>query len=72
MGATHFSLDETNPDHLAKVPCPNCHAELGIHLPDPQWPTRLLGTCSECRSWYLMDCETNRMVVLAENGRFPD
>jgi hypothetical protein len=33
--------------------CPQCGHALALHQPDPELPDRLLGTCEECKSWYL-------------------
>jgi hypothetical protein len=47
---THESL----PSH-----CPICRNPLAIHQPDPKLPNRLLGTCSHCLTWLLIDIDEN-------------
>lgn len=42
--------DSTESDALA---CRNCGSDLGLHQPDPEMPERILGTCDECKTWYL-------------------
>jgi hypothetical protein len=37
--------------------CPNCEARLILHQPDPELDDRLLGTCDDCKEWYLVDGE---------------
>jgi hypothetical protein len=38
-----------------EVLCANCQTPLDRHQPDIEQPDRLLGTCCECRCWYLID-----------------
>lgn len=35
--------------------CPKCEERLALHQPDPELDDRLLGTCGECKTWYLLD-----------------
>ena len=44
--------------------CPNCGDELLIHQPDPETPDRLLGTCDECKSWYLLNRDWKVLGVI--------
>jgi hypothetical protein len=44
------------PTRIAQVRCTDCHTPLTVHQPDEGQPSRLLGTCSGCGHWYLMDC----------------
>ncbi|WP_435018222.1 hypothetical protein TA3x_000173 [Tundrisphaera sp. TA3] len=37
------------------IRCPACRLRLALHQPDPNWPTRLLGTCAGCRTWVIID-----------------
>ncbi len=46
--------------------CANCNSELVMHQPDEQLPERLLGTCSKCHSWYLIDAAEGVMILLPE------
>ncbi len=59
-----FSLDRTDPDHLAGVPCPVCRQAVVVHLPDIAAPHRLLATCNQCKSWFLMDDASETMIQL--------
>lgn len=44
--------------------CPRCRRPLALHQPDPDWPDRLVGTCEECRIWFLIETATGLMVRL--------
>ena len=35
--------------------CRTCWSDLILHQPDPEMPERILGTCDECKTWYLFD-----------------
>ncbi len=48
------------------VPCASCHGFLVLHQPDEDLPHRLLGTCRECRTWFLVDGDTELMVKLPD------
>jgi hypothetical protein len=48
----------------ALTPCQKCGCELQLHQPDPDLPTRLLGTCEECKSWFLLDLVAGSMTLL--------
>src|SRR5262249_37198314 len=41
-------------EHATAMACPRCHACLLIHQPDQHLPDRLLATCDECRTWFLI------------------
>jgi hypothetical protein len=51
-------------DSRALTPCQNCGCELQLHQPDPDLPKRLLGTCEECKSWFLLDLVAGSMTLL--------
>jgi hypothetical protein len=36
------------------VSCLNCGAPLEIHQPDVEEPQRFIGTCEQCRHWYVL------------------
>ena len=63
----------TNPTNLCRLPslsharCTACLSPLELHQPDEQLPTRLLGTCSRCRSWFLIDAVEKVMVPLPDS-----
>ena len=44
--------DSTESDALV---CRACGSDLSLHQPDPEMPERILGTCEECKTWYLFD-----------------
>lgn len=35
--------------------CPSCGAGLVLHQPDLDLANRLLGTCEECKAWFVVD-----------------
>jgi hypothetical protein len=49
---------------ISRVGCPNCQCELSVHQPDLELPDRMLGTCPECKSWYLMDWVEGVMLLM--------
>ena len=57
-----FLSSSTHPGSIAsrEPPAPAAEKNLIVHQPDPETPDRLLGTCDECKSWYLMDARTKR------------
>jgi hypothetical protein len=48
-------------DELA---CPSCQSFLEIHQPDPALPERLLGTCTHCQAWTLVDVGDDGQIRL--------
>lgn len=46
--------------------CSSCDEELDIHQPDLNRPDRLLGTCTCCGTWYLIDDEARVMLALPD------
>jgi hypothetical protein len=54
------------PDDLSEFSCPHCGELLSLHLPDPQLSERMLATCEECKSWYLLDRVGCRIVMLPD------
>ena len=70
MTTLYVSLDlvQTTADteSLAEVECARCGATLWIHQPDEQLTDRLLGTCPDCRAWYLIDAEAGLMALLPD------
>ena len=61
-----------DPDDPSEVACPRCHASLLLHQPDQQMPERLLGTCAECQTWFLINAIANVMVRLPDEQDFRD
>lgn len=35
--------------------CRKCGSDLTLHQPDTEMPERILGTCDECKTWYVFD-----------------
>jgi len=50
------------------VQCTSCHDSLIMHQPDENVPDRLLGTCPECRTWFLIYSDTEVMVKLPDEN----
>lgn len=46
--------------------CPVCSHDLDIHQPDEGSPERLLGTCPECGSWFLIDPDLGQILLLPD------
>jgi hypothetical protein len=44
--------------------CPCCGRSLALHQPDPDRPDRLMATCNGCRTWFIINTATGRMVRL--------
>lgn len=53
-------------DELSALKCRDCKGVIDIHQPNPAQPERILGTCSKCGSWYLIEPQTegDRTMVL--------
>ncbi len=68
MKSIYLDLDliglDANPNGPLRVGCPSCLDDLTVHQPDQQSPDRLLGTCEECRAWFLIDTDGGIMVRL--------
>lgn len=73
--ATHsfrFEMDSGSEEPLTEIACPRCSEYLVVHMPDPDLPERLLGTCCECKSWYLMDAAEQTMTsIVVDDFRPP-
>jgi hypothetical protein len=76
MTSILLSLDlirlTSDPDHPLVVQCASCHDSLVIHQPDEDLPYRLLGTCPECRTWFLIDGAMEVMVKLPDENTLRD
>ncbi len=51
--------------------CPCCKQSLVIHQPDSQNPDRLLGTCSHCSTWALLDVGAKGKISLTVFPKTP-
>jgi hypothetical protein len=45
------------PDGPVSVDCMECDSSVEIHQPDSELPDRMLGTCEQCQTWYLLECD---------------
>jgi hypothetical protein len=76
MTSILLSLDRiritSDPEHPLLVQCSSCHDFLMLHQPDEDTPQRLLGTCPECRTWFLIDGHTDVMVKLPDENILRD
>jgi hypothetical protein len=62
-----LAADSDEPCHLY---CLNCEAPLDLHIPDPQDPDCVLGTCEECGAWFLADLAAGAIAWLPKLKRF--
>jgi hypothetical protein len=46
--------------------CPRCHSPLVLHQPDPDLADRLLATCDECKSWFLLAAGSGELLPLPD------
>jgi hypothetical protein len=57
---------------LAWVRCADCRKSLELSQPDGDFPERLLGVCTSCRRWALVELAADEaeavMVLLPEGG----
>ena len=44
--------------------CQACESTLRLHQPDTESPDRLLGTCDDCKSWFLIDVARGIVILL--------
>jgi hypothetical protein len=55
-------------DEPSNIRCGKCFEELDRHQLDIERPSRMLGTCDSCKSWYLIDLEEGVMVLLPDGS----
>jgi hypothetical protein len=63
---------ELAPDPLRvghDLACPACQMVMEIHQPDLDQPERLLGTCTTCRAWTLVDVGSYGQLTLTMLAR---
>ena len=53
--ASRWFISEPDSTEGAPLVCRTCWSDLILHQPDPEMPERILGTCDECKTWYLFD-----------------
>jgi hypothetical protein len=46
-------------DSLSDLKCRACKGFVETHQPNPNQPERILGTCSHCGVWYLIEATDN-------------
>ena len=59
-------------DRFSGVMCLSCEIDLDLHQPDPGSPDRLLGICSGCQHWFILDLvpdEDEGVMVLVPEAR---
>ena len=64
MNSIVISVNLTRLRDVSDIRCTECQSSLELHQPDPERPDRLLGTCADCDTWYLMDVARGVMVLL--------
>ena len=55
-----------------EIACPSCRTPLDLHQPDLRRPEHLMGTCPECGTWCLLNCQERviaRLPVGQESQR---
>src|SRR5271166_1350535 len=50
---SRWFISEPDSTEGAPLVCRTCWSDLILHQPDPEMPERILGTCDECKTWYL-------------------
>jgi hypothetical protein len=60
-----FETDAASDQPMSEIRCPGCGDYLVVHMPDPEMPERLLGTCDGCKCWYVMSAGEGTMVLVA-------
>jgi hypothetical protein len=45
--------------------CRTCGEYLDLHQPDCELPDRLLGTCGNCKTWYLLNDDQESVEIAA-------
>ncbi|HEY2157860.1 MAG TPA: hypothetical protein VGH33_19685, partial [Isosphaeraceae bacterium] len=47
------------------IVCRSCDAPLDVSQPDPNLPDRLLATCPDCLTWYLVETSDQGVAWVA-------
>lgn len=69
-GLVQFSHRER--EQQGGIDCPRCGDDLSLHQPDIDLVDRWLGTCSCCKSWFLIDCRAGVMLPLPDDFGEPE
>jgi hypothetical protein len=67
LGAPN-GCDGSLSDHLP-ILCQNCGYALTLHQPDPELPERLLGSCAECKCWYLTNPRGATLTLISRGTK---
>lgn len=68
--AVLLPFDEAYADNLSEIPCPECLGDLDMHMPDPERPHLLLGTCHGCSTWVVANLNKSTMIKLPMSDLF--
>ncbi len=66
MVSVSVTIERCLLDSAEDILCSRCHEPLTLHQPDVDMPEQMLGTCDECKSWYLIDKAGGIMSLLPE------
>ena len=55
--------EPTTPDSVL-LACPTCSGDLTLHQPDPDLPESILGTCYDCKTWYLIEAGSTMIKII--------
>jgi hypothetical protein len=67
-----LTLDRIHLGPVGHPSCPHCEDPLDLHQPDSAQPDRLLGTCPDCRAWFLIAPQARLMVRLPDHDTLRD
>jgi hypothetical protein len=57
-------MSEFDSHEIAVPAFPNCSGALALHQPDPDLPESILGTCRDCKSWYLIEAGSESIQLV--------
>ena len=55
--------EPTTPDSVL-LACPTCSGDLTLRQPDPDLPESILGTCYDCKTWYLIEAGSTMIKII--------
>ena len=56
-------ISQPNLDETAPLVCRKCGNNLSLHQPDPEMPELILGTCGDCKTWYLFNDDSDGVEI---------